>query len=251
MIPAENFTIRRLEEITLSALPAMQTAFYDGWVLRASQGYTRRANSVNPIYPSSQALERKIDFCEGWFKAHKLPTIFKLTPGSQPDNLDVALETRGYIREAETHVKVMNLDGLQAPGDGKVELLSQPNDAWQGHFFRMNGVQERFFPVMQYMLNSISLPMCCAAVYHHDAVAAVGLAVLDDRFVSLYDIVTSPEHRNQGLGEQLLLHLLHWGRAQGAQQGCLAVVASNASAVRLYEKVGFRMVYPYWYRVGK
>lgn len=249
MNPAETFTIRRLEEITLSALPALQTAFYDGWVLRASQGYTRRANSVNPIYPSSQDVNTKIDFCEQWFAAHNLPTIFKLTPGSQPDNLDALLESRGYSREAETRVKVMALDTLESPPAGRVELLTQPNDQWQNHFFRMNSVKEQFFPVMQYMLNSISLPICCAAVYLHDQVAAVGLGVLDDGFISLYDIVTAPEQRNQGLGKQLLLHLLNWGKSQGARQACLAVVAANAPAVRLYDKLGFREVYPYWYRV--
>ncbi|MBZ0284743.1 MAG: GNAT family N-acetyltransferase [Anaerolineae bacterium] len=246
---AEILTIRRLEEITLSALPALQTAFYDGWVLRASQGYTRRANSVNPIYPSSQDVNAKIDFCEQWFAAHNLPTIFKLTPAAQPDNLDALLEERGYTREAETRVKVMTLDSLESSPAGKVELLTQPNNEWQSHFFRMNGVKEQFFPVMQFMLKSISLPICCAAVIHQNQVVAVGLGVLDDGFVSLYDIVTAPEQRNQGLGKQLLLHLLNWGKAQGARQACLAVVAANAPAVRLYDKLGFREVYPYWYRV--
>ena len=42
------------EELSLNALPALQTQFYDGWVFRytSGYGYTNRANSVNLLYPS-------------------------------------------------------------------------------------------------------------------------------------------------------------------------------------------------------
>ena len=41
--------IRTLEELSMNALPALQTMLYGGWVLRFANGYTRRANSINPI----------------------------------------------------------------------------------------------------------------------------------------------------------------------------------------------------------
>jgi len=46
--------IQRIEELSMNALPALSTVFLNGWILRFSNGYTRRANSVNPIYPSIQ-----------------------------------------------------------------------------------------------------------------------------------------------------------------------------------------------------
>lgn len=56
--------IKELEEIAMNAFPAIQTELYDGWILRYSNGYTFRGNSVNPIYDSNKDIEYKIDECE-------------------------------------------------------------------------------------------------------------------------------------------------------------------------------------------
>ena len=42
-----------LEEAALNGLPALQTEFYDGWIVRMSEGYSRRANCVVPLYGST------------------------------------------------------------------------------------------------------------------------------------------------------------------------------------------------------
>ena len=38
-------------------------------------------------------------------------------------------------------------------------------------------------------------------------------------------------------------------REQGARYAYLQVVQSNSVAVHLYEKLGYRKLYSYWYRV--
>ena len=45
-----DFLIRYLEELSLNALPSLENIFLDGWVVRFANGYTKRANSVNPLY---------------------------------------------------------------------------------------------------------------------------------------------------------------------------------------------------------
>src|ERR1041385_4991873 len=92
---AEN-QIRFVEELSMTALPALQTVYYDGWVLRFADGFTRRANSVNPVYDSTLSLEKKLKYCEHLFSEHKLPTVFKLTPMSYPVDLDRVLEFHHY-----------------------------------------------------------------------------------------------------------------------------------------------------------
>src|SRR5437868_6694718 len=55
---------RVIEELTLNAWPPLQSMLYDGWLLGFSHGYTRRANSVQSLYPSSLPLDEKIAICE-------------------------------------------------------------------------------------------------------------------------------------------------------------------------------------------
>ena len=55
---------RFLEEVTLSAWPALQTVFVDGWVVRFSNGFGRRANSVNPLFHSVRSFEENLAECE-------------------------------------------------------------------------------------------------------------------------------------------------------------------------------------------
>lgn len=49
-IDSEHKTI---EELSLSHWQPLSTLLYDGWVLRFAKGYTKRANSVQPIYDST------------------------------------------------------------------------------------------------------------------------------------------------------------------------------------------------------
>ena len=86
-----NSTILLYEELSLNAHPALQTQFFDGWVMRFANGYTNRANSINPLYPSTLDLQIKIAECEKRYFAQGLPAVYRLTDGSDP-NIDKTLE---------------------------------------------------------------------------------------------------------------------------------------------------------------
>ncbi|NJO38202.1 MAG: GNAT family N-acetyltransferase [Rhizobiales bacterium] len=85
-------------------------------------------------------------------------------------------------------------------------------------------------------------------VVSSDGVDALALAVVDADLVGLFEVMTAPERRRQGLARALTAGLLRWGRTQCASIGWLAVAAANLPAVRLYESLGFREVYRYHYR---
>lgn len=238
-----------LEELALNAWPSLQTVVDDGWILRFADGYTGRANSVNILYPSTDNLESKIARCEARYTARGLPTTFKMTPATQPANLDSILESRGYELKRDTMVKTAQLDGLPAPEAHTVTLTSDVSDDWMRVFCALRDMDEHYLPIMGRILNNIISSVCYATLWQGDMPAAVGLAVAERGYVGLFDITTAPGFRNRGLGRQLVLHLLRWGQANGATQSYLQVMSDNAPALRLYDKLGFRDVYPYWYRV--
>ena len=101
--------IRHIEELALNAWPSLQTLLLDGWVVRFANGYTRRANSVNPLYASEQDTDAKLRACEQLYRDRGLKVVFKMTAASQPDGLDAFLAAQGYEIDAPTSVQLMDL----------------------------------------------------------------------------------------------------------------------------------------------
>jgi ribosomal-protein-alanine N-acetyltransferase len=58
----------------------------------------------------------------------------------------------------------------------------------------------------------------------------------------LLNIAVDPELRRSGLGRELLSGAITWAEGRGAAEMYLEVRASNAGAIALYERYGFRAV---------
>lgn len=244
-----NDTITRMEETSFRAWPALETRHYDGWLLRWAEGYTRRANSVCPLYASSLDVNQKIDVCEAFYTSKGLRTAFKMTPAAHPARLDAVLEDRGYIKETSNYVYRMELSGFEGKHAAELDILRRVERGWLADFCRLSSVEGRFLPIMKDMLESIRGRTAFVRLRVGDTVAALGMAVADEDSLGLYDIVVDSAFRQQGLGYKLVNGLLDWGRMQGARFAYLQVTADNAPALRLYEKIGFCHAYDYWYRI--
>ena len=53
--------IIEIELMMMRSWPALEEKTYDGWIMRFSEGYTKRANSINPMYESYFDLEEKYE----------------------------------------------------------------------------------------------------------------------------------------------------------------------------------------------
>jgi hypothetical protein len=240
--------ILQIEEAALNAWPAIHQTFFDGWVLRFSMGYTKRANSVNPLYTSTLDLEVKVEDCEDIYGRQGLPPIFRIT-SLAADELDSVLERRGYRKIDLTHVMVLDLTQKKFPEPEEVELRQLPLEQWMGVYSSVSGSVVGKQPGHAEILQGILNPHLMAALEKSGQWLTCGLGVLERNLFGLFDIVTHADFRNQGLGTHLIEGMLDWAKSQGATVAYLQVMDVNTPARRLYQRLGFEDVYSYWYRV--
>jgi len=241
--------VRRFEEISNNAWPALQILQYDGWLLRFANGVTKRSNSVNLLYPSSLDPEIKIDFCEKAFSARNIPPTFKITSISDPSDMDQRLGQRGYFIHSIISFQVADLKDFKVEGRNDVSVSSKMNEAWIDDFIRMNQFELSRKPTYIAIMNQVVTPKCLVSISEKGKTIGVGLGVIEGKFLGLFDLVVDMNFRNRGLGTRLVNALLGWGKIQGAETAYLQVLNDNFQALRLYEKPGFKEIYTYWYRM--
>jgi GNAT superfamily N-acetyltransferase len=240
--------MRSIEEMSMNAWPALETVLYDGWVLRFAEGFTRRANSVNPIYPSSGEAAVKIGTCERLYASKGLRTIFKITPAALPESLDELLAARGYKKVNETSLMALDLKGFNGSRSGNFKISAAPEDNWVYDACSMNGIRAADMETMKKMLRCIVHKCFFVSFPVEGKTAACGMAVIENGHMGLFDIVVDRDMRGRGLGRRLMEELLCLGKAGGASTAYLQVMVENLPAVGLYESMGFGNYYKYWYR---
>jgi ribosomal protein S18 acetylase RimI-like enzyme len=158
----------------------------------------------------------------------------------------------GYAMSDTISVQTLDLDRVtEEPWNRSAEISESFTADWLDAYCALSGVQPEHRSVLERMLANIQTPAACASLRLDGRVAACGMGVLERNTLGVFCIVTDPDYRNRGLGEQLMLHLLRWGKANGAKRSYLQVETGNAPALRLYAKLGYREAYRYWYRVKK
>ncbi|MFP9128972.1 GNAT family N-acetyltransferase [Niallia sp. BSM11] len=241
--------IQIIEELSMNALPALQTNMYDGWVLRFADGYTNRANSVNPIYSSYQEVANKISTIEQTYRNRNLKPIFKMTKQALPENLDENLAKNGYIQAGLTAVQVLPLEDVNIAVVHKAEFYQTFEEHWFNYYCHLNHISGSNQVTLAKMLKNIVVKTAYFLLKNDSGeILACGMCVLERGYIGLFDIVTASNCRNKGYGTVLIQNILDWGKDNGAQYAYLQVMLNNEPALKLYSKIGFKEVYQYWYR---
>ena len=136
----------RVEETCLNAWPALRQVLLDGWVLRFSDGLTRRANSANPLRADCKRTDALILACEALYRRQLLPTIFRVPSIIDPD-LGERLDALGYGCEGESWILYGDIDAVASARDPEVQLSALPTPEWframgelQNHTIEQSGI---------------------------------------------------------------------------------------------------------------
>ncbi|VEP17409.1 GCN5-related N-acetyltransferase [Hyella patelloides LEGE 07179] len=242
--------IKTLEELSLNALPCLQQILYDGWILRFADGYTKRANSVTPLYPGSQDLISKIRRCEKIYHGFNLQPIFRLTNIPQLKTLDQTLEQLGYQKQDKVSVQLKTIIEsdilICEPG---ITIQNELSQEWLDYFVHAVDLPIEHWNTLSTMLEIIPNPICCAYLKNPHRFCSCGFGVLENDYLGLFFLVTAKKQRRQGYASQLISAMLNWGQSNGATKAYLQVEIDNQEGINLYRKLGFTEIYQYFYRL--
>lgn len=261
-IPTTDATIRMIEEFGLNAWPALQQMSLGGWLLRFAKGFSRRSNSVQSLYnpATDQALNARLDLCEGVYAARGLSPIFRITPVSPPE-LSQVLGSRGYRQEGESVTLVRSLSSVdpqalqpsgfddEAPGARVLlsERLERDGEEWLQGVTEIRGRPPATIAIFRDLLSNIITRSCFVLLKAEDRSAACAMGVLQQNWVGIYEVARADGFRGRGYGRAALALVEDWAAAYGTTHAYLACEATNRPALQMYQDAGYEELYRYWY----
>ena len=251
--------VRKIESIAINAWPAEEIVPLDGWRLRAAQGVTGRANSVWCCASGDHLpLEQKLEQAEQFYRERGLPARFQLTPASLPANLDEVLAERGYeyfsptaVMTAELTTLLSHTTPLRLNPEFEVEVSEEFDEEWFDLYCEAEQVSYQTSSVRGAILQRIRPPVAFVSLCIDGALAAIALGVVEKEWLGIFNVETHHDFRRRGAATALARTLAIWAQTQNASQAYLQVVANNAPAIALYQKLGFSTLYHYHYRIKR
>lgn len=247
-VPGLDGSVADLERMAARGWRALEEVRLGDWLLRAADGFTGRANSVLPVGDPGRPLDEALRAVRRFYAERGLTARFQV-PLPLATDLDAALAADGWTAFDDVHFLVAGTaDVLRAhqprPGPPPVVLLDTPDDTWlSGYLYRGTELPAGAIRV----LTNAERPVF-AAVRDGTGQLAVGRGVVHDGWLGVTAVTVAEAGRRQGLGRQVMLALLHWGREQGARSVYLQVAGDNTAALALYDGLGFTLHHHYHYR---
>ncbi len=245
-IMSDHQLTEALEYRLLNAWPSLECQFYNGWVARFADRYTKRANSVSPLWQGATLDDELIHHIVGQYRQMNAHPIFRLT-GLEAEGVDALLASHGFNEFQPSYCMIHdNLHEFEA--EDAISISSDLPEKWVQDIVHSQHEDEAERSLRD-LVSRIRQTHGFATLVMDDQPVAWGLGVVERGFVGLYDIVVLPDLRGLGLGRRVLGGLIDWGRQNGAQHAYLQVTEENKIARSLYASIGFRNAYRYHYRV--
>lgn len=240
-----------------AAWPALVAEPLGDWLLRASAGYSSRANSVMAVGDPGVAFPQAEQAVLAFYERHQLPAWAQVVVES---GVHLAFESAGWLParpdEADSLFQIASVSmALRAVRRSlpnhvpAVSLSSKADSTWLAG-------DERARSQLQVAIGVLEGPdevafasvRASAGAAEVDAPAvAKGRAAYSDDWVGITDIEVAQSHRRRGLAFAVVGALLEWGAERGATTAYVQTRGDNAAALALYERLGFRTHHSYRY----
>jgi len=240
------------ERRAVSGWPPLVKRSLGEWVLRASQGYSSRANSVlavgDPGLPFTEALSAVVEF----YSAHDLPPVAQVVVSS---DVHQRFEAAGWVSarpgEADTMFQIASVSRAlrlvrQAVPAG---ALTASMSATAGPRWFADDARAEKRPEALGVLEGPDQVGFAAVIPPGAAgdVLAKGRVAYADDWVGISNVWVSPTHRRLGLAVTVVGAMLAWGAERGATTAYLQTRGDNPAALALYDRLGFVTHHTYRY----
>ncbi|MEO6789674.1 MAG: GNAT family N-acetyltransferase [Ornithinibacter sp.] len=265
--PHRALSVEDLQRVMVGAWPAMETERLGQWLLRASRGFTQRANSVMTAGDPGMPLAEAVEVVQGWYAARALPANLTLAGpvGFDPmeDPLGVELARREYTARVPTHTltaptRLIALQPRQWPPEGAqgvaggqsvegrggpvVEVGDVLSEAWLTAYRSYRDADD----IAVRAVLTRSPRQVFATVREPDGrVVGISRLGLADGWGGIAAMWVSPQRRGTGLGTRMLLGLARAAQERGASSLHLQTDSDNIAALSFYERRGFERHHSY------
>lgn len=244
---ASDAEVLALERIAALGWSATESVRLGGWLLRASRGFTGRANSVLPLGGPGQPVDDAVAHCARWYADRGLPLKFQV-PLLSDDALDTRLGEHGLAVVDVVRVLVCDVADLVADRGGpEVRVRPEPTAQWlAGYHYRGGDLPPHAVEVIG---RGADLGFAMVPGDGGQPLA-VARGSVDEGWLGITAVEVAPSARRQGLGAAVTRGLARWAAARGAGSAYLQVAVENTAGAGLYAALGFAEHHRYQYRVA-
>lgn len=229
-ISAEDLT-----RVTSRGWPAVESVPLGDWELRASSGFTGRANSV--AVHGDPGLADPFAAVADFYERRGLRPLAQLVVGSDWDG---HFEAAGWGPVSDQPPgAIVQVTDLTAPppADPAAVVEGHASDAWLAQYGR------------------VADPALARAVMGGPSTVgfvsiegvAIGRVVVTGEWAGLAAVEVAPEHRRRGLARRIVETSLAWAAERGADKAYLQTMRDNDAAQALYAPYGFMTHHEYRY----
>ena len=240
----------------VGAWPAMETARLGDWVLRASRGFTQRANSVMTAGSPGIPVPAALDTVEKWYAGRTLAPNLTVAGPVGFDPADDAVGAEALRRGYEARIATLTLTAptrlIADPPPGgaprgvgdpqSVEVGAELTDAWFAAYRAYRPVDDE---AARAILTG-SPGQAFATVREADgAVIGIGRLGLAAAWGGIAAMWVDPAARRRGVASAMLAALARAAQRAGAASLHLQTDTDNTTALALYEGHGFERHHAY------
>ncbi len=234
--------------------PAVHTEPLGDWLLRASGGFSARANSVMAVGDPGVPFAAAQQVVREFYARHRLAPWAQVVVGSATaDRFAEAGWETARPGEADSHFQLASVArasraaGSLLAGSGPVPpvtLTGSVTAAWLANDERARSHHDDAVAVLE---GPEQVAFASVAADPSTGLRAKGRVACEGDWAGITDVWVSPDHRRQGLGLVVMAALLEWAAERGAATAYLQVRGDNPAGLALYERLGFRTHHTYRY----